>query len=107
MLIFISIAVNLQRSLGVRNKILALMESNNESNSSEHVVTTKVIDRIIKNEEFKNVSLIHEDEVEDSKQEQKDESIAESVTTSPISSSGDDDDHETKSRFSKTSFPRY
>ncbi|KAL6181478.1 hypothetical protein ACLB2K_048133 [Fragaria x ananassa] len=89
-------ALNLQRSLGVRNKILALMESNNESNSSENVVTTKVIDRIIKNEEFKNVSLIHEDEVEDSKQEQKDESIAESVTTSPISSSGDDDDHETK-----------
>ncbi|XP_024173329.1 beta-1,2-xylosyltransferase XYXT1 isoform X1 [Rosa chinensis] len=87
--------LNLQRSLGVRNKILALMESNKESNSSEHVIKTKV-DRIIKTEEFKNASLIHEDEVEDSKQEQKNESITDSVTTSPISSSGDDDDQETK-----------
>ncbi|XP_050377344.1 beta-1,2-xylosyltransferase XYXT1-like [Argentina anserina] len=89
-------ALNLQRSLGVRNKILALMESNKEySNSSEHVMEIKVIDHIIETEEFKNVSHIYKDEVEDSNQKQKNES-KDSVTTSPIFSSSDDDDHEAK-----------
>lgn len=92
---FILLEVNLQRSLGVRHKILALMESNKESNSSQQVIKAK-LDREIKTEELKKVSLIHEDEVGDSKLHQK--------NASTDSVPGDDDDHETiKSKFSKTS----
>lgn len=93
---FILLEVNLQRSLGVRHKILALMELNKESNSSQQVIIAK-LDREIKTEELKKVSLIHEDELRDSKLHQKNVSSTDSVP-------GDDDDHETiKSKFSKTS----